>query len=162
MGPHTMILVFWMLSFKPVFPLFSFTFIKRLFSSCSLSAIRVMSSAYLRLLIFLPAVFFLGGGGVRSLFYYSESGFCSLDVPTPGWRWLLSPPWVIVPRACFRLFSRFKVHWEGFTVLILPRCSTEAKWQNGPPTPTRRKKNKTPSPRQLLLQPLWKNNTNSS
>ena len=33
----------------------SFTFIKRLFSSSSLSAIRVMSSAYLRLLIFLPA-----------------------------------------------------------------------------------------------------------
>ena len=33
-----------------------FTFIKRLFSSSSLSAIRVVSSAYLRLLIFLPAV----------------------------------------------------------------------------------------------------------
>ena len=32
------------------------TFIKRLFSSSSLSAIRVVSSAYLRLLIFLPAV----------------------------------------------------------------------------------------------------------
>ena len=34
----------------------SFTFIKRLYSSSSLSAIRVVSSAYLRLLIFLPAV----------------------------------------------------------------------------------------------------------
>jgi len=34
----------------------SFIFIKRLFSSSSLSAIRVVSSAYLRLLIFLPAV----------------------------------------------------------------------------------------------------------
>ena len=33
-----------------------FTFIKRLFSSSSLSAIRVVSSAYLRLLIFLPAI----------------------------------------------------------------------------------------------------------
>ena len=32
------------------------TFIKRLFSSSSLSAIRVLSSAYLRLLIFLPAI----------------------------------------------------------------------------------------------------------
>ena len=39
-----MILVFWMLSFKPTFSLSSFTFIKRLFSS-SLSAIRVVSSA---------------------------------------------------------------------------------------------------------------------
>src|SRR5574339_258841 len=41
-----------MLSFKPTFSLSSFTFIKSLFSSSSLSAIRVVSSAYLRLLIF--------------------------------------------------------------------------------------------------------------
>ena len=33
MGPDTMILVFWMLSFEPTFSLSSFTFIKRLFSS---------------------------------------------------------------------------------------------------------------------------------
>ena len=51
-------LVFWMLSFKATFSLFPFTFIKRLFSSSSLSAIRVMSSAYLRLLIFLLAILF--------------------------------------------------------------------------------------------------------
>ena len=41
---------------KPTFSLSSFTFIKRLFSSSSHSAIRVVSSAYLRLLIFLPAI----------------------------------------------------------------------------------------------------------
>ena len=45
-----------MLSFKPTFSLFSFTFLKRLFISSSLSAIRVVASAYLRLLIFLPAI----------------------------------------------------------------------------------------------------------
>ena len=45
MGPNAMILVFWMLSFKPAFSLSSFTFIKRLFSSSSVSAIRVVSSA---------------------------------------------------------------------------------------------------------------------
>ena len=55
MGPDTMILVFWMLSFKPKFSLFSFTFIKRIFNS-SLFAIREVSSAYLRLLIFLAAI----------------------------------------------------------------------------------------------------------
>ena len=44
MGPDVMILVFWMLSFKPAFPL-SFTFTKRLFSSSWPSAIRVVSSA---------------------------------------------------------------------------------------------------------------------
>ena len=38
MGLDAMILVFWMLSFKSIFSLYSFTFIKRLFSS-SLSAI---------------------------------------------------------------------------------------------------------------------------
>ena len=56
MGPDAMILVFWMLSFKPTFSLSSFTLIKRLLSSSSLSAIRVVSSAYLRLLIVLPAI----------------------------------------------------------------------------------------------------------
>ena len=56
MGPDAMVLVFWILSFKPTFSLSSFTFIKRLFSSSLLSTIRLVSSAYLRLLIFLPAI----------------------------------------------------------------------------------------------------------
>ena len=56
MGPDSMILVFWMMSFKPTFSLTSFTCIKRLFSYFLLSAIRVVSSEYLRLLIFLPAI----------------------------------------------------------------------------------------------------------
>ena len=56
MGPDAKILVFWMLSFKPTVSLSSFTFIKRLFSFSSFSAIRLMLSAYLKLLIFLPAV----------------------------------------------------------------------------------------------------------
>ena len=51
-----MILFFRMLSFKPIFSLSSFSFIKRLFSSSSLSAIRVVSSAYLKLLLFLLAI----------------------------------------------------------------------------------------------------------
>ena len=66
MGPDAMIFVFWMLSFKPTFSLCSLTFIKRLFSSL-LSAIRVVSCAYLRLyfswqswfqLVLLPAQHF--------------------------------------------------------------------------------------------------------
>ena len=56
MGPDAMIFIFWMLSFKPAFSLPSFTFIKRLLSSSSVSAIRVVLSAYLRLLIFLLAI----------------------------------------------------------------------------------------------------------
>ena len=56
MGLDAMIIVFWMLSFKPALSLSSFTFIKRLFSSSSLSAMRVVSFVYLRLLIFLLAI----------------------------------------------------------------------------------------------------------
>ena len=56
MGPDAMILVFWILSFKPAFPLSSLTLIKRLFSSYLLPAIRVISSAHRRLLIFLLAI----------------------------------------------------------------------------------------------------------
>ena len=53
MGLDAMMLVFSMLSFKPTFLLSSFTFIKRLLSSSLFSTIRVVSSAYQRLLIFL-------------------------------------------------------------------------------------------------------------
>ena len=49
-------LSFWMLNFKPTFSFLSFIFIKRLFSSSLLSAVKVLSSAYLRLFIFLPAI----------------------------------------------------------------------------------------------------------
>ena len=55
-GPNVIILVFWMLSFKPAFSLSSFILIKRLFSSFSLSVIRMVSSAYLRLLFLLAVL----------------------------------------------------------------------------------------------------------
>ena len=56
MGLDAVIFLLWMLSFKPAFSLSPFTLIKRLFSSSLLSAIRVVSSAYLRLLVFLLAI----------------------------------------------------------------------------------------------------------
>ena len=56
MRPGAMILVFWISSFKSPFLLYSFTFIKGLFSSSLLSAIRVESFAHLRLLTFLPGI----------------------------------------------------------------------------------------------------------
>ena len=54
-GPDAMIFVFWMLSFRPVFSLSSWTFIMRLFRSSSLSAIKVVLYVYLKLFIFPPA-----------------------------------------------------------------------------------------------------------
>ena len=56
MGLDAMIFIFWMLSFKPAFSLSSFTFIKRLFNSYLLSAIKVVSFAYLRFFMFLLAI----------------------------------------------------------------------------------------------------------
>ena len=56
MGLDAMILVFWVLSFSPAFSLSYFTLIKRLFSSSSLSAIRVVSYAYLKLILFLAVL----------------------------------------------------------------------------------------------------------
>ena len=59
MGLDAMILVFWMWVLSQLFHSFLFMLIKRLFSSSSLYAIRVVSSAYLRLLIFLLAILIL-------------------------------------------------------------------------------------------------------
>ena len=56
MGPDAMTLVFLILNFKLAFSLSSFTLIRRLFSSSSLSAFRVVLSAYVKLLIFLLAI----------------------------------------------------------------------------------------------------------
>ena len=75
MGPDAMILVFWMLSFKPTSSLSSFTFIKRLLSSSSLSAIRVVSSAFLRLLIFLPAILIPAYASSSSVFLMMCSAY---------------------------------------------------------------------------------------
>ena len=78
MGPDAMVLVFWMLSFKPAFSLSSFTFIRRLFSSSSLSAIRLLSSAYLRLLIFLLTILILDCASCNLAFHMMYSA-CKLN-----------------------------------------------------------------------------------
>ena len=64
-----------MLNLKPGFSLSSFTFIKRLFRFYSLSAIRVVSSAYLRLLIFLPAILISACVSSSLAFYMMYSAF---------------------------------------------------------------------------------------
>ena len=96
MGPDAMILVFSMLSFKPTFSLSSFTFIKRLFSSSSPCAIRVVSSAYLRLLIFLPAILIPACASVSLACYMMYSTY-KLNKQWREWSgsWLLflQRPW---------------------------------------------------------------------
>ena len=69
---HDWMQVSWMLSFKPAFSLSSFTFIKRLFSFSSLSAIRVVSSAYL---IFLLAILIPAWDSFSQAFHMMHSTY---------------------------------------------------------------------------------------
>ena len=81
MGLDAMIFIFWMLSFKPALSPSSFTLIKRLFSYSSLSSIRVVSSAYLRLLIFLP-VYLTPACASSSLAFYMR--FSAYEINKQG------------------------------------------------------------------------------
>ena len=81
MGWDAMILGFLMLNFKPALSLSSFTIIESLFSSSSLSTIGVVSSAYLRLLIFLPGVFIPACDSSSSAFRMVYSAYRSSQVP---------------------------------------------------------------------------------
>ena len=126
MGPDVMILVFWMLSFKPTFSLSSFTFIKRLFSSYSLSAIRVMSSAYLRLLIFLQAILIPACASSSPVFLKMYSA-CKLNkqgdniqlwhTPFSIWNQSVFPcPVLTVASWSAYRFLKGQVRWSGIPI----------------------------------------------
>ena len=126
MGPDAMILVFWMLSFKPTFSISSFTFINRLFSSSSLSAIRVVSSAYLRLLIFLQAILIpaCASSSPAFLIMYSayklnKQGDNIQPWPTPFPIWNQSvvpcPVLTFASWPAYRFLKR-QVRWRGIPV----------------------------------------------
>ena len=115
-----------MLSFKPGFSLSSFTFIKRLFSSSLLSAIRVESSAYLRLLIFLLAILIPAYASSSPAFLMMYSAYklnkqgdniqpwCT---PFPIWNHLVVPGLVLTVASCpgYR-FLRRQVRWSGIPI----------------------------------------------
>ena len=114
MGLDAMILVFWMLHFKSSFSLSSFILIKRLFSS-SLSAIRVVSSEYLRLLIFLPAI-------LISIYASSSLAFCVMysayKLNKQGvWNKSVVPCPVLTVAfwPAYRLLRR-QVRWSGISI----------------------------------------------
>ena len=73
MGLYVMILVFWMLSFKPAFSLSSFTLIKRLFTSSS--AISIVPSTYLKLMTFLLAILIPACDSSSLRFYLMYSAY---------------------------------------------------------------------------------------
>ena len=99
MGQDAMIFIFWMLSCKPVFSPSSFTLVKRLFSSSSLSAISVVLSAYLWLLIFLPEILIQACASSSSVYRMMYSA-CNLNkqddnkawcTPFPVWNHFVIP-----------------------------------------------------------------------
>ena len=116
-------LSFWMFSFKPTFSLSSFTFIKRIFSSFSLSAIRVMSCAYLRLLIFLPAILIpaCASSSPESLMMYSAyklnkqgDNIQPWRTPFPIWKQsvVLCPVLTVASWSAYRFLKReYQVVW---------------------------------------------------
>ena len=124
-GPEAMILVFWMLSFKPTFSLSFFTFIKRLYSS-SLSAIKVVSSAYLRLLLFLLAILILASASSSPEFHMMYSA-CKLNnqgynihlwrTPLLIWNQTVVPCLVLTAASwsAYR-FLRRQVRWSGIPI----------------------------------------------
>ena len=126
MRPDAMIFVFWLLSFKPTFLLSSFTFIKRLFSSFLLSAIRVVSSAYLRLLIFLLAFLILACAfsSPAFLMMYSASKLNKQGdsiqpwcTPFPIWNQSVGP-WPVLTDASWPAYRFFKsqIRWSGIPI----------------------------------------------
>ena len=128
MGLDAMIFTFWMLSFKPVFSLSSFTFIIRLFSSSSLSAIRVVSSVYLRLFIFLLAVLLPDCASSSPAFLMMYSAYklnkqgdniqpwCT---PFPIWNQSIVPHAVLTVASWpgYR-FLRRQVRWSGMPISL--------------------------------------------
>ena len=125
MGLDAMIFVFWMLSFKSVFSLSSFTF-KRLFSSFSLSAIRVVSSAHLRLLIFLAAILIPACASsspafcmMYSVYKLNKQGdnIQPWRTPFPIWNQSVVPcPVLTVDSWLAYRFLRRQVRWSGIPI----------------------------------------------
>ena len=128
MGPDAMILVFWMLSFKPAFSLSSFNFIKSLFSSSSLSAKRVVSSAYIRLLIFLPAILIPAYASSSPAFLMMYSAYKvnkqgdniqPWHTPFPIWNQSIVPcPVLTIASWPAYRFLRRLVRWSGISLLF--------------------------------------------
>jgi len=121
-------LSFWMLSFKPAFSVSSFTFIKRLFSSSSLSAIRVVSPACLRLLIFLPAILILPCASSSPAFLMMYSAYRlnkhgdniqPWRTPFPIWNQSIVPcPVLTVASGPAYKFLRRQIKWSGIPISL--------------------------------------------
>ena len=117
-----------MLSFKPAFSLSSYILLKRLFSFSLLSAIRVVSSAYLRLLIFLPAILIPACVSFSPAFLMMYSAYKlnkqgdniqPWHTPFPIWNQSVVPCPVltVVSWPAYRFLKR-QVRWSGIPIFF--------------------------------------------
>ena len=128
-GTDDIFLVFWRLSLKPTFSFSSFTFIKRLFRSSSLSAIRVVSSASISevidispwqswfQLVLHPAQHFTWCTlRIRKI---SRVTIYSLDTPFAIWIQAVVPCPVLTVASwpAYRFFRR-QVRWSGIPISL--------------------------------------------
>ena len=122
------ILAFWMLSFKSAFSLCSFTFIERFFSSSSLYAVKVVSCAYLTLLIFLPAILIpiCASSSLAFHMMYSKYKFNKQGgdiqpwrTPFPIWNQFVAPCLVLTVASwpAYR-FLRRQGRWSGIHISL--------------------------------------------
>ena len=150
MGPDAVIFVFWMLSFKPIFWLSSFTFIKKLFSSSLLSAIRVVPSVYLRLLIFLSAILIPACASSSPAFHMMYSAYklnkqgdniqpwCT---PFPTWNQSIVSCLVLtVAYWPLYRFLRRQVRWSGIPITWRIFQFREGHMQEGQRSPSGQRK----------------------
>ena len=90
--------------------------IKRLFSSSSLSAIRVVSASYLRLLIFLPAILIPACASSSTTFLMMYSAH-KLNTPFPIWNQSDFPcPVLTVASWPAYMFLKKQVRWSGIHI----------------------------------------------
>ena len=117
-----------MLSFKPAFSVSCFTVIKRLFSFSSLSAIKVVSFAYLRLLLFLPEILITACES-SSLAFHMMYSACKLNkqggsiqiwcTRFPIWNQSVFPcPVLTVASWLAYRFLRRQVSWSGIPIFL--------------------------------------------
>ena len=112
-GTSAMIFVFWMLSFKPTFSLSAFTFIKRLFSSSSLSAIY--TALIFCVYVFPPFLLISLGSCSRLSVEFTVNKFWNLSVLSFSFFcmyfffWILFSFLVIMNYAAMNIMHRFLI-----------------------------------------------------
>ena len=109
-----------MLNFKPAFSLSPFTLIKMLFNSSSLPVIKVVSSAYLRLLIF-PLAILIPSCDSSSPVFHTKYAAYKLNKKGDIYTVLSFPPNFEPVHCCLLTACRFlrkQVRWCGIPISL--------------------------------------------